>query len=473
MESIKTKQNAIILYIGNKYEDLVSDELDNHSALDFVQLTAPSNLTEFLLNTIPDVILLEYDESFNDFISYISFVKRSTEAPVIVLLPRLKCSFMVQIIKNGADNLICEPFTEEVLMEGVFEALKMRLLWREVHDLKNVQRTSMGRIIGSAPSMQILYNIIENVYKTDATVFIEGQSGTGKELVAQAIHDNGARNQKEFVALNCGAIPPNLLESELFGHERGAFTGAIKSRKGKFEQATGGTLFLDEICELPIDLQVKLLRVIQEMKVTRVGGEKEIPVDTRIICATNKNVFNEVKEGRFREDLYYRLNVVPVKIPSLTERRQDIPLLCAHFLHIFIEKYNKYFYEFSPPALRRLCSYDWPGNVRELENILERIVVLNDGSVVEESFLPDEILNSPVMDYITSPDHLRIDKKRLLHAKPIWKVEIEMIKAAMSETEGDVIAASKILEIGQASLYRKLKIYGIERSSFINKENHS
>ena len=468
MESIKTKQNAIILYIGNKYEDFISDELDNHSELDLVQLATPSSLTEFLLNTIPDVILLEYNESFNDFISYISFVKRSSEAPVIVLVPHFECSYMVQIIKNGADNLICEPFTEEVLMDGVFEALKMRLLWREVHDLKNVQRTSMGRIIGSAPSMQILYNIIESVCKTDATVFIEGQSGTGKELVAQAIHDNGARNQKEFVALNCGAIPPNLLESELFGHERGAFTGAIKSRKGKFEQATSGTLFLDEICEMPIDLQVKLLRVIQEMKVTRVGGEKEIPVDTRIICATNKNVFNEVKEGRFREDLYYRLNVVPVKIPSLTERRQDIPLLCAHFLHIFIEKYNKYFYEFSPPALRRLCSYSWPGNVRELENILERIVVLNDGSVVEESFLPDEILNSPVMDYVTSPDYLGRDKKRLVRAKPIWKVEIEMIKVAMSETDGDVIAASKILEIGQASLYRKLKTYGIERSSFIN-----
>lgn len=468
MESIKTKQNAIILYIGNKYEDLVSDELDNHSELDLVQLVNPSNLTEFLLNTIPDIILLEYDDSFNDFVSFISFVKRSSEAPVVVLIPALEYSFIVKIIKNGADNLICEPFTVEVLMEAIFEALRMRLLWKEVHDLKNVERRSMGSIIGAAPSMQILYNIIENVCKTDATVFIEGGSGTGKELVAQVLHNNGSRSQKEFVAINCGAIPPNLLESELFGHERGAFTGAIKSRKGKFEQADGATLFLDEICELPIDLQVKLLRVIQEMKVTRVGGEKEIPVDCRIICATNKNSFNEVKEGRFREDLYYRLNVVPVKIPSLTERRQDIPLLCAHFLHIFSEKYNKYFYEFSSSALKRLCSYGWPGNVRELENILERIVVLNDGSIVEESFLPEEILSSPVIDYFSSSEHLKIERKKAVKAKPMWKVEIEMIKTALLESEGDVVAASKILEIGQASLYRKLKVYGIKRDFFVN-----
>jgi len=240
----------------------------------------------------------------------------------------------------------------------------------------------------------------------------------------------------------------------------------VKSRKGKFEQAIDATLFLDEICELPLDLQVKLLRVIQEQQVTRVGGEREIPVNARIICATNKNPFEEVKAGNFREDLYYRLNVVPVRIPSLTERRQDIPLLCAHFLHIFTEKYNKYFYEFSPGALKRLCSYDWPGNVRELENILERIVVLRDGAVVEESFLPEEILASPiVVDAVPQP-HKLLEKIPETHAKPLWKAEIEMINAAMLEARGNVVKASKILEIGQASLYRKLKTYNINKADF-------
>lgn len=466
MAKEKHNQSALVLHIGDRNSELIDKEIVSHPELEVSHLTNPSLLSHFLQENIPDIIILEYSDIFNDFISYISFLQRNCEAPVIITATYENCNVMVQALRNGADNFICEPFNGEILLESVFEALRMRVLWREVHDLHNEKRTFMGKIIGAAPSMQTLYRTIQNVCKTDATVFIVGSSGTGKELVAKAIHDNGARNQKPFVAINCGAIPPNLLESELFGHERGAFTGAVKSRKGKFEQASDATLFLDEICELPLDLQVKILRVIQEKQVTRVGGEEEIPVNARIICATNKDPFEEVKAGNFREDLYYRLNVVPVKIPSLTERRQDIPLLCAHFLHIFTEKYSKYFYEFSPNALRRLCSYDWPGNVRELENILERIVVLRDGAVVEESFLPEEILATPIVaDAITQEKTIR-DTGVSLQAKPLWKAEMEMINAAMVETRGNVVKASKILEIGQASLYRKLKTYGINKADF-------
>ena len=460
------KQNSLILHVGNRITQLIDNEVLAHSELKCSHLSEPSKLAPFLKEHIPDVIILEYSDIFNDFISYVSFIQRNSEAPVIVTATHENCHIMVKALRNGADNFIFEPFSGEILMEAVFEALRMRVLWREVHDLHNEKRSFMGNIIGTAPSMQMLYQTIQNVCKTDATVFIVGQSGTGKELVARAIHENGSRGQKLFVAINCGAIPPNLLESELFGHERGAFTGAIKNRKGKFEQATDATLFLDEICELPLDLQVKLLRVIQEKQVTRVGGEEEIPVNARIICATNKDPFGEVKAGNFREDLYYRLNVVPVKIPSLIERRQDIPLLCAHFLHIFAEKYSKYFYKFSPNALRRLCSYDWPGNVRELENILERVVVLRDGAVVEESFLPEEILHTPIVaDAI--PQHQNLTEKFSgSQAKPLWKAEVEMINAAMVEAGGNVVNASKILEIGQASLYRKLKTYGINKADF-------
>lgn len=466
MAKEKNKQTALVLHIGDRNSELLDKEIVSHPELEVYHLTNPSQLSHYLQENIPDIIILEYSAIFNDFISYISFLQRNSEAPVIVTATHENCNVMVKALRNGADNFICEPFTGEILLEAVFEALRMRVLWREVHDLHNEKRTFMGKIIGAAPSMQTLYRTIQNVCKTDATVFIVGNSGTGKELVARAIHDNGPRNQKQFVAINCGAIPPNLLESELFGHERGAFTGAHKSRKGKFEQAIDATLFLDEICELPLDLQVKLLRVIQEKQVTRVGGEEEIPVNARIICATNKDPFEEVKAGNFREDLYYRLNVVPVQIPALTERRQDIPLLCAHFLHIFTEKYSKYFYEFSPNALRRLCSYDWPGNVRELENILERIVVLRDGAVVEESFLPEEILATPIVADAIPQEKTISDTGAAIQAKPLWKAEMEMINAAMVEAQGNVVKASKILEIGQASLYRKLKTYGINKADF-------
>lgn len=466
MDENKHKQKSLVLHIGTRNTHLLDQEMVSHSELQCQHLLKPSKLALFLQENIPDIIILEYSEVFNDFISYVSFIQRNSEAPVIVTSTPEDCHIMVKALRNGADNFICEPFSGETLMEAVFEALRMRVLWREVHDLHNEKRTFMGNIIGAAPAMQTLYRTIQNVCKTDATVFIVGHSGTGKELVARAIHENGPRGQKTFVAINCGAIPPNLLESELFGHERGAFTGAVKSRKGKFEQATNATLFLDEICELPLDLQVKLLRVIQERKITRVGGEEEVPVNARIICATNKDPFEEVKAGKFREDLYYRLNVVPVKIPSLIERRQDIPLLCAHFLHIFTEKYNKYFYEFSPNALRRLCSYDWPGNVRELENILERIVVLRDGAVVEESFLPEEILATPIVADAISQGQNHDTSFSDVQAKPLWKAEMEMINAAMVEASGNVVKASKILQIGQASLYRKLKTYGINRADF-------
>ena len=463
------KENySTILHIGDRIEKEIDGAISEHGDLQCIHLSDHRMLLAFLQESAADLLIIEYSNKFDDFISYLSLIQRNTSAPIIITAKCPQCGIMVQAIKNGADNFLSEPLSAETLLEAIFEALRLRVLWEEVHALKETQRSSFGSIIGTAPSMQVLYRTIENVCKTDATVFVVGGSGTGKELVAKGIHDNSARGQRPFIAINCGAIPPNLLESELFGHERGAFTGAIGRRIGKFEQAKETTLFLDEICEMPIELQVKLLRVIQEKTLTRVGGKDEIKVNPRIICATNKDPLTQVKAGLLREDLYYRLNVVPIKIPPLTDRRQDIPLLCAHFLHIFAEKYGKYFYEFSPDALRKLCSYDWPGNVRELENILERIVVLYDGSSVLEPFLPEEIINAPLIQVpmSTSRSHIEMNSMNPSSAKPIWEMELEMIKQALVETSGNVIKASSILEIGQASLYRKLKRYNINRSNY-------
>jgi two-component system repressor protein LuxO len=467
MKKQEKTNTSIILHIGSRNGDIIDRSIDPHKELRCLHIEDYTELLSFLQEEVPDLLIIEYNPGHNDFISYLSLVQRNSSAPIIITAKCPQCNIMVQAIKNGADNFLPEPLLSETLMEAVFEALRLRVLWKEVHFLQESKRSFLGNIIGAAPSMQILYRTIENVCKTDATVFIVGASGTGKELVARAIHENSPRGQQPFIAINCGAIPANLLESELFGHERGAFTGAVGRRIGKFEQAKDTTLFLDELCEMPIELQVKLLRVIQEKTLTRVGGKDEIRVNPRIICATNKEPLEQVKAGLFREDLYYRLNVVPIKIPPLTERRQDIPLLCANFLHVFTEKYGKYFYEFSPDALRKLCSYSWPGNVRELENILERVVVLHDGSSVLEQFLPEEVINAPLIPVnLTQSSANRSSSGTGETAKPLWQMEMEMIKQALTETSGNVIKASAILEIGQASLYRKLKKYHITRSDY-------
>ncbi len=460
------KSSSLVLHVGDRHVAVVDEAVSRHPDLECRHLDTVDHLISFIKEDLPDIVLLEGVGSSDDLASTVGYVQRNARVPVILIAPPAACDMMVRALREGADNILCEPLEADKVSEAILEALRLRILWSEVHAIQDTKRSSFGGIIGASPAMRTVYGIIQNVAGTGATVFISGASGTGKELVAKAIHENSPRCGKPFIAVNCGAIPPNLLESELFGHEKGAFTGAIKRGIGKFEQASGTTLFLDEICEMPIDLQVKLLRAIQERVVTRIGGDEEIPVDVRIICATNLDPLGEVRAGRFREDLYYRLNVVPIRIPPLAERRRDIPLLCAHFLHIFTEKYGKYFYEFSKEAFARLCSYEWPGNVRELENVIERVVVLHDGSVVEEHFLPLEVRSTSVLPLavsggMPSPQAFARDT-----VKPIWRMEAEMIRQALAATGGNAVEASKLLEIGQASLYRKLKKYGINRADY-------
>ena len=296
--------------------------------------------------------------------------------------------------------------------------------------------------------MQVIYKLIEDIAPTDATVLIQGDSGTGKELVARAIHRRSPRKGKPFVVINCSAYPATLLESELFGHEKGSFTGAIRQKSGRFEQAHGGTVFLDEIGEIAPSAQIKLLRVLQTQKFERIGGEKTLNVNVRIIAATNKELLQQVKQGTFREDLYYRLNVIPLNLPPLSERRNDIPLLARYFLRRFAAEQSKQIEDFSPESLRFLLDYSWPGNVRELENTIEHATVLAKGSRVETSDLPAALHSAAKNE-----------------SKPFTLVEHEskLLVEVLEDCGWNKKQAAKRLGISRSTLYDKLKKYQITK----------
>jgi len=305
--------------------------------------------------------------------------------------------------------------------------------------------------------MQRVIEYAKIVANSPSTILIDGESGTGKELLAQSIHNYSNRRNAGFVAVNCGALPETLIESELFGYDSGAFTGASKGGKpGKFELANGGTLFLDEVGEMPLDMQVKLLRVIQEGVITRVGGTKNIPVDVRIIAATNKDLKEEIKEGRFRLDLYYRLSVIPLRLPSLRERKEDIPMLINYFLHSKALKLNKDVPEISPEVYRFLLSYSWPGNVRELENFIEKTVNLN-GNIVWD-VTKDQVKNLPEVG--TTPHRGSSSSKVTLTT--LDEMEKRMIKEAIKELNSNISQVAKTLGISRNTLYLKMKKYGID-----------
>lgn len=352
----------------------------------------------------------------------------------------------------------CECDLEEVELVGMMLAqaagvLKRAVLQEEsINDLqRKLEATSEFRgMIGKHPSMQAVYRIIEDIASTDSTVLIQGESGTGKELVARAIHETSERREKPFIVINCSAYPDTLLESELFGHEKGAFTGAIRQRAGRFEQADGGTVFLDEIGEIPPTAQIKLLRVLQTQSFERLGGERTLRVNVRILAATNKNLSKEVREGRFREDLFYRLNVIPISLPHLRERSNDIPLLANHFLRRFALQQGKGIQEINPEAIRILLDYSWPGNVRELENSIEHAVVLAKGSRIEASDLPAVLRKRPIP---SPPENVSL----------MVESERSLIERALEESNWDKKKAARRLGIGRTTLYSKLRKYGIAK----------
>ncbi len=384
--------------------------------------------------------------------------------PLIAVARDVDIQDAIEIMKAGAYDFFTYPLDGERLKHAIAHAIRLYGLTKRVFMLESQMGWSSGldEMVGHSARMQEVYQSIRMVAASNATVLILGESGTGKELVAKAIHRLSARSKKRFIDINCGAIPRELLENELFGYERGAYTGADQRYIGSCERADGGSLFLDEISEMDPALQVKLLRFLQERTFMRVGGAEPIEVDVRVIAATNRDLEREVSAGRFREDLFYRLNVVPIAVPPVRERREDVPLLAKHFLEKYATKYERMFIDFHPKAIEALASFDWPGNVRELENIIERVVVLYNDSSVKVEHLPPEIQDRrehhrPLP--VVGESAVAVDKHQII---PLKLVEKYAIESALSRCLGNVAEAASKLKISQATLYRKIKQYGLK-----------
>lgn len=377
--------------------------------------------------------------------------EQGQDVPVIIMTAYGTVESAVEAMKLGACDYIVRPFDVDALELAIDRILTMGRMRRQNAFLRNEVEKGWGEFVGHSPAMQKIYDLIRQVAPTKTTVLITGETGTGKELAARAIHRASPRAEALFVPINCAAIPADILESELFGYEKGAFTGASKDRVGKFEMADGGTLFLDELTEMPLALQAKLLRVLQENVIERLGSNRSISIDIRIIAATNRNPRQAVAEGKLREDLYYRVNVFNIELPSLRERKQDIPSLATSFLA------RQDGDGITESALAALQNYDWPGNVRELQNVIERAAVLNHGKPVDIGHLPREMTETIAESPSPSPSAFTS-----LDLNPaVEKLEDAMIREALNRTGGNKSKAARLLDISERSLWYKLKKLGL------------
>ncbi|MEW6720212.1 MAG: sigma-54 dependent transcriptional regulator [Thermodesulfobacteriota bacterium] len=404
----------------------------------------------------------------------------SLGVPAIVITGNGSIGSAVDAMRLGAFDYVEKPFNLEALKIVIERALSHQRLQKENATLRKQlsDKYDFRNFIGNSPRMQSLYRILEKISDTDSTILITGESGTGKELVAKTIHYNSSRAEHPFVPINCGAIPHDLLESELFGHEKGAFTGAINTRVGRFELANFGTIFLDEIAELPISLQVKLLRVVQEREFERIGGARTIKVNVRILAATNRELEKAVHDGRFREDLYYRLNVIPLHMPPLRERDDDVLLLFDHFMGVFCGRRRRPVLKVDPEARRILMSYRWPGNVRELENAVERMVILNESGIIGVEDLPEHIRRSSGADGAAGLS-LAAPLKPELPARASWTeaginlnavlgdLERTLILQALDKSGGVKNKAALLLGLNRTTLLEKIKKMGLSTTASV------
>jgi two-component system response regulator HydG len=444
------KCNLMVLFIFSESKDI----LFALSETDTTAVNQPDVIqsTEAILEDVPNLMFSE-ESPFKPPLVPEDFLEVTRQA-IIPLYHQtqlfgalvIACPGSCECSRNDVDVV------SSILTQAAGTIRRALLQEEEIRDLQTRMEVSEGfsGIVGKDPKMQLIYKLIEDIAPTDATVLIQGESGTGKELVARATHQQSPRKDKPFVVINCSAYPATLLESELFGHEKGAFTGAIRRKTGRFEQAHSGTVFLDEIGEISPSAQIKLLRVLQTQKFERLGGEKTVTVDVRVIAATNKDLLQQVKEGNFREDLYYRLNVIPIHLPLLGERRNDIPLLARHFLRRFAVEQGKEVAEFSPEAMRRLLDHSWPGNVRELENSIEHATVLARGKRVEAADLPALL-------------HAATATAQTRKAPTLLEQEKKLLREVLDDCGWNKKQAAKHLGISRSTLYEKLRRFDITK----------
>jgi len=443
--------SAAILVVDDEFS--VRDSLQEWFKKDGYRTGAAQDAQEalrMLQESSWDVVLLDIKMPGMDGLELQRRI-RDIDSNIVVVMITAYASVetAVRALKEGAYDYVTKPIDPDELSHLVQRAMEQRRLQSENIRLKQtVEELSLpSHVVGESPQMSKVLELVRSVAETDATVLIRGESGTGKELIAQAIHASSARRYFPIIPVNCGALPESLLESELFGHERGAFTGAQYRRKGKLEMADGGTLFLDEVGTISARTQVDLLRVLETKEFTRLGGTRPIRVEFRVICATNQDLEQLVKEGQFRDDLYYRINVFSIYIPPLRERREDIPLLAQHFLEKYARQMNRAFKEFDPKAMDLLVRYGWPGNVRELANAIERALVVGTPPTVRVDDLPLQL-----SDRAGGPTGDSLEDVERTHVERI-----------LSRTGGNVTRAAEILKIDRVTLYNKIKKYGLRR----------
>ncbi|UCE02436.1 MAG: sigma-54-dependent Fis family transcriptional regulator [Candidatus Latescibacterota bacterium] len=406
-----------------------------------------------------DLVITDVKMREMDGIQVLSGLKAiSPDLPVVIMTAYASQKSAIDAVNKGAFHYLIKHAKNDEIKMVVRNAIEMRRMKREMTPPSRPQgrkeNSDPKMIIGKGPAMQRVFHLVEKVAATDSTILIHGESGTGKELIARAIHFRSTRAGGPFVSINCGALPESLLESELFGHVKGSFTGAIRDKEGLFKVATGGSFLLDEIGETSPAIQVKLLRVLQEKEIIPVGGTSPIKIDVRVIAATNRDLEEEVDEGRFRPDLYYRLNVIPVRLPPLRERREDIPLLVYHFLRKCRPEHPDVTQAIAQDALQAMVDYDWPGNVRELENIVERSVILQSGDVLEVGDLPDIVRQRKSASRAKLFEGTNVTLEEL---------EKEYLVTVLNETGWQKKKASSILGINASTLYRKIQRYGLDK----------
>ena len=424
--------------------------LSAHSADEALELIRHRDIDVILTDVkMPGKTGIELCRQINDIRS---------DLPVIVMTAFGNMETAIEALRSGAFDFVTKPFEMDLLLAAIKRALEHRSLRQQVRVLReklDAGKARFGYLVGESPPMRELFDLMQRIADTPSTVLVYGESGTGKELVARCLHEQSSRKDQPFVAINCAALPESLLESEIFGHVKGAFTGAESDKPGLFERADQGTLFLDEIGEMPLAMQSKLLRVLEDSRVRPLGGSQEFPVNARVICATNRDLKNEVEAGRFRNDLFFRLNVIQVDVPPLRIRGSDILMLTKHFVEHYAQQIDRPVKSISPEAADRLLKYRWPGNVRELRNVIERAVALTRLDQVSLEDLPDEIRDHRPDKMVLTVD----DPARLM---PMSEIEREYIEKVLRATGGNKTLAAKLLGFDRTTLYRKIEQFEIE-----------